>query len=125
MNNPSELKYSKTHEWVRMDGGVAVIGITDYAQDAMGDLVFVNLPEVGDEVVAGESFGDVESVKTVSDVISPVTGTVCEVNQELADAPELMNQDPYGAWMIKVSDVTEEESLMDAEEYGKMCEEEA
>ena len=125
MNNPSELKYSKTHEWVRMDGGVAVIGITDYAQDAMGDLVFVNLPEVGDEVAAGESFGDVESVKTVSDVISPVTGTVCEVNQELADAPELMNQDPYGAWMIKVSDVTEEESLMDAEEYGKMCEEEA
>jgi len=125
MNIPSELKYSKTHEWVRMDGDVAVIGITDYAQDAMGDLVFVNLPEVGDEVAAGESFGDVESVKTVSDVISPVTGTVCEVNQELADAPELMNQDPYGAWMIKVSDVTEEESLMDAEEYGKMCEEEA
>ena len=84
--NP-DLKYSKSHEWVRMDGDVAVIGISDFAQDALGDLVFVNLPQVGDDVTAGEAFGDVESVKAVSDLMSPVTGTVCEINEELLDAP--------------------------------------
>ena len=83
--NP-DLKYSKSHEWVRMDGDVAVIGISDFAQDALGDLVFVNLPQVGDDVTAGEAFGDVESVKAVSDLMSPVTGTVCEINEELLDA---------------------------------------
>ena len=86
MNFPAELKYSKSHEWMMMEGDVAVIGISDYAQDALGDVVFINLPEEGDEVTAGERFGDVESVKAVSDLICPVTGVVCEVNEELLDA---------------------------------------
>ena len=114
--NP-DLKYSKSHEWVRMDGDVAVIGISDYAQDALGDLVFVNLPQVGDDVTAGEAFGDVESVKAVSDLMSPVTGTVCEINEELLDAPENLNNDPYGAWIIKVDNITDTEELLDAAAY--------
>ena len=118
--NP-DLKYSKSHEWVRMDGDVAVIGISDFAQDALGDLVFVNLPQVGDDVTAGEAFGDVESVKAVSDLMSPVTGTVCEINEELLDAPELLNNDPYGAWIIKVTDVTATEDLLDAAAYEAFC----
>ena len=117
MNIPADLKYSNDHEWVRMEGDIAYIGITDYAQDALGDLVFVNLPEVGDEVTAGESFGDVESVKAVSDVLSPVNGTICEVNEELLDAPELLNSDPYGAWIIKVENADGLDDLMDAAEY--------
>ena len=107
MNFPAELKYSKSHEWVKMDGDVAVIGISDFAQDALGDVVFINLPAEGDSVTAGESFGDVESVKAVSDVVCPVSGTICEVNEALADAPETLNSDPYGAWIIKVSPVTD------------------
>ena len=118
--NP-DLKYSKSHEWVRMDGDVAVIGISDFAQDALGDLVFVNLPQVGDDVTAGEAFGDVESVKAVSDLMSPVTGTVCEINEELLDAPETLNNDPYGAWIIKVENVTDTEELLDAAEYEAEC----
>ena len=102
MNFPAELKYSKSHEWVRMDGEIAVVGISDFAQDALGDVVFINLPTEGDAVTAGESFGDVESVKAVSDIISPVSGTICAVNEALADAPETLNSDPYGAWIIKV-----------------------
>ena len=98
MNFPAELKYSKSHEWVRMDGEIAVVGISDFAQDALGDVVFINLPTEGDAVTAGESFGDVESVKAVSDIISPVSGTICAVNEALADAPETLNSDPYGAW---------------------------
>jgi glycine cleavage system H protein len=121
MNYPVELKYSASHEWIRMDGDVAVIGISDFAQDALGDVVFVNLPEVGDECSAGEPFGDVESVKAVSDLISPVSGTVCAVNEELLDAPELLNQDPYGAWIIKVENVGENEELMDAADYEAFC----
>ena len=117
MNIPADLKYSNDHEWVKMDGDIALIGITDYAQDALGDLVFVNLPEVGDEVTAGESFGDVESVKAVSDVLSPVNGTICEVNEELLDAPELLNSDPYGAWIIKVEGADGLDDLMDAAAY--------
>ena len=117
MNCPSELKYSKTHEWIRMEGDIAAVGISDFAQDALGDVVFVNLPEVGDEVFCGEPFGDIESVKAVSDLISPVSGVVCEVNEELFDAPELINQDAYGAWIIKVENVSAEEELMDAEAY--------
>ena len=98
MHFPKELKYTKTHEWVRFtDDNTAYIGITDYAQDQLGDLVFVNLPAEGDELTAGESFADVESVKAVSDVNSPVTGTVKQVNEELADAPEKMNEAPYEA----------------------------
>ena len=122
--NP-DLKYSKSHEWVRMDGDVAVIGISDFAQDALGDLVFVNLPQVGDDVTAGEAFGDVESVKAVSDLMSPVTGTVCEINEELLDAPENLNNDPYGAWIIKVENVTDYAELLDAAAYEAHCAAEA
>lgn len=121
MNYPAELKYSKSHEWVKMEDGVAVIGISDFAQDALGDVVFINLPEEGDDVTAGESFGDVESVKAVSDLISPVTGVVCEVNEELLDAPELLNQDPYGAWIIKVENLDGQEELLDAAAYEAFC----
>ena len=122
--NP-DLKYSKSHEWVRMDGDVAVIGISDFAQDALGDLVFVNLPQVGDDVTAGEAFGDVESVKAVSDLMSPVTGTVCEINEELLDAPENLNKDPYGAWIIKVENITDTEDLLDPAAYEAHCAAEA
>lgn len=124
MNYPTELKYSKSHEWLRYEDGVAVIGISDFAQDALGDVVFINLPAVGDDVSAGESFGDVESVKAVSDLISPVTGVVCAVNEELDDAPEKLNEDPYGAWIIKVEGVSAEEELLDAEAYAAHCAEE-
>ena len=124
MNYPAERKYSRTHEWVKMEGSVAVIGISDYAQDALGDVVFVNLPAVGDEVIAGESFGDVESVKAVSDPICPVTGVVCAVNEELEDAPESLNEDPYGAWIIKVENITDEEALLEADAYEAFCAEE-
>lgn len=112
-----ELRYSEDHEWVLIDGDVAVIGITDYAQNELGDLVFVNLPEVDDEVTAGETFADVESVKAVSDVLSPVDGTVAEINEEILDAPEKINEAPYDAWFIKVSDYKEGEGLMSADEY--------
>ena len=124
MNFPAELKYSKSHEWIKYEGDVAIIGISDYAQDALGDVVFVNLPSVGDEVTAGESFGDVESVKAVSDLISPVSGVICEVNEALDDAPETLNEDPYGAWIIKVEKVTEEEELLEADAYEAFCAEE-
>ena len=112
-----ELQYSKDHEWVKKEDDLFVIGISDFAQDALGDLVFVNLPEVGDAVIAGEAFGDVESVKAVSDLLSPVSGTVAEINEELLDAPEMLNNDPYGAWIIKVTDVTATEELLDAAAY--------
>ena len=118
--NP-DLKYSRDHEWVKEEDGLFVIGISDFAQDALGDLVFVNLPEVGDAVTAGEAFGDVESVKAVSDLLCPVTGTVAEINEELLDAPEKLNEDPYGAWIIKVSDVTASEDLLDAAAYESFC----
>ena len=124
MNYPVELKYTKSHEWIRYEDGVAVIGISDFAQDALGDVVFVNLPAVGDEVVAGETFGDVESVKAVSDLISPVSGVVLEINEELEDSPENLNEDPYGAWIIKVENVTDEEELLSAEAYEALCTEE-
>lgn len=118
MNFPEELKYAKSHEWVKMlDGETALVGLSDYAQDALGDLVFVNLPEAGDEVAAGEVFADVESVKAVSDVYSPVTGTVLEVNEELLDAPESINEAPYEAWFMKVEHVTGIQDLMSAAEY--------
>ena len=124
MNYPVELKYTKDHEWIKMEGDIAVIGISDFAQDALGDVVFINLPEVGDTVTAGESFGDVESVKAVSDVNSPVTGVIVEVNEELADSPELLNENPYGAWIIKVENITAEEDLLDAAAYEAFCAEE-
>lgn len=121
MNHPSDLKYTKSHEWLRMEGEIAVVGISDYAQDALGDVVFVNLPQEGDETAAGESFGDVESVKAVSELICPVSGTVCAVNEDLLDAPELLNQDPYAAWIIKVENVSETEELLEADEYEALC----
>ena len=124
MNYPAELKYSKSHEWIKMDGDVAVIGISDFAQDALGDVVFINLPAEGDEVTAGESFGDVESVKAVSDLICPVTGVVCAVNEELLDAPELLNKDASDAWIIKVENITDQEELLDAAAYEAFCAEE-
>ena len=124
MNYPVDLKYTKSHEWIRYEGDVAVVGISDFAQDALGDVVFVNLPQVGDEVTAGESFGDVESVKAVSDLISPVSGVVLEVNEELDDSPENLNSDPYGAWIIKVENVTDEEELLDSAVYEAFCAEE-
>lgn len=125
MNYPAELKYSKSHEWVKMEGDVAVIGITDFAQDALGDVVFVNLPGVGDAAAAGDAFGDVESVKAVSDLVSPVSGEIVEVNEALADAPEALNSDPYGSWIIKVSGITDTEDLLDAAAYEAFCAEEA
>ena len=122
MNIPAELKYSKSHEWVKMDGDVAVIGISDFAQDALGDVVFINLPAEGDSVTAGESFGTpCRGCSGISDVICPVSGTICEVNEALADAPETLNSDPYGAWIIKVSPVTDTEALLDAAAYEAHC----
>jgi len=125
MNYPAELKYSKSHEWVKMEGDVAVIGISDFAQDALGDVVFVNLPSVGDAVTAGAAFGDVESVKAVSDLVSPVSGEIVEVNEALADEAEALNSDPYGSWIIKVSGITDTEELLDADAYEAFCGEEA
>ena len=125
MNFPAELKYTKDHEWVKMlDDTTALVGISDFAQSELGDLVFVNLPAVGDDVVAGEAACDVESVKAVSDVMSPVTGSVAEVNEELDDSPELLNSDPYGAWIMKIENVTDFSELLRAEEYEAFTKEE-
>ena len=121
MNYPTDLKYTKSHEWLKMEGDIAVIGISDFAQDALGDVVFVNLPAEGDSVSAGESFGDIESVKAVSELISPVSGTVCAVNEELVDAPEKINDDAYEAWIIKVEGITDHEELLDAAAYEAFC----
>ncbi len=123
--NPEELKYAKTHEWVKEEDGLYVIGITDYAQDALGDIVFVNLPAVGDEVTAGEAFGDVESVKAVSDVFSPISGKVAAVNEAVLDDPALVNSDCYSAWLIKVEDVSGLEDLLDSSAYAQLCQTEA
>ncbi|REH74453.1 glycine cleavage system protein GcvH [Staphylococcus felis] len=120
---PNELKYSKEHEWVKVDGNAALIGITDFAQSELGDIVFVELPEVDDEVSEGETFGSVESVKTVSELYSPVSGKIIEVNEDLEDEPEAVNESPYEkAWMVKVelSDESELDALMDAAAYEEM-----
>ena len=119
-NIPDDLHYSKDHEWVRVEGNTAVVGVTDYAQDSLGDVVYVELPKVGDEFAANESFGSVESVKAVSEVFSPVSGEITGINEMLADAPEKVNQDPYGeGWMIRVqmSKPGEVDSLLTAAEY--------
>jgi glycine cleavage system H protein len=119
-NIPDDLHYSKDHEWVRVDGKVAIVGITDYAQDSLGDVVYVELPKVGDEFAANESFGSVESVKAVSEVFSPVSGEVVGTNEALADTPEKVNQDPYGeGWMMRVqmSNPGEVDSMLTAAEY--------
>ena len=118
MNTPKELKYTKSHEWVKeLSDGIVEIGLTDFAQSELGDLVFVNLPQVGDSVTAGDTFGDVESVKAVSDVYSPVTGEIVEINEVLLDSPQSINQAPYEAWFIRVKDVTGTVALMDAAGY--------
>ena len=119
MIDPRELKYTKDDEWVRFEGDVAYVGITDYAQSELGDLVFVNLPEVDDEVVAGEPFGDVESVKAVADVFSPVSGVVLEINEDLLDDAALINNDAWAAWFIKVGNITGTEDFMTADEYDE------
>ena len=121
----TDVKYTKSHEWLKDEGDFVTIGISDYAQDALGDLVFVNLPQEGDEVAVEEVFADVESVKAVSDIYSPVTGVVCAVNEELLDAPELINESAYDAWFIKVEDVSEQAEFMTAEEYEQFVENEA
>lgn len=122
MNIPSGLKYSKTHEWVKVDGGVGTVGVSDFAQHELGDIVFVEAPQLGDTVSAGTQMGTVESVKAVSELNSPVSGAVAETNEELQDHPEFLNQDPYGnGWIVKVtlSNAKELEGLMDADAYGK------
>lgn len=120
------LLYSESHEWVKVEGEIALIGITDFAQNALGDLSYVDMPEVDDEVSQGEEFGAVESVKAASDLIAPVSGTVVEVNGELEDNPELLNQDAFANWIIKVSisDKVELDALMDAKQYEEFCQNE-
>lgn len=126
MKYPTNVLYSKSHEWVQfLDDTTALVGLTDFAQDALGDVVFVNLPEVGDSIVLEESFGDVESVKAVSDIFSPVTGEVGEVNGAVLDSPEQINCDPYGTWLIKVTGISQREELLDAAAYEAFCAEEA
>jgi glycine cleavage system H protein len=123
MSTPKELRYSEEHEWVKVEGEKVRIGITDFAQSELGDIVFVELPEVGDEVTAGDPFGSVESVKTVSELYAPISGKVVEVNEDLNDSPEFVNESPYEkAWMIvvEVSDSGEVDKLMSAEQYEAM-----
>ena len=117
------LYYSESHEFVRVEGDEAYIGITDYAQHALGNVVYVDLPEVDDDIEAGEEFGAVESVKAASDIIAPVSGTIVEVNEALDDSPELLNQDAFGNWIVKVrlSDKAELDNLMDAKTYEEFC----
>lgn len=118
MNIPENLSYTESHEWVKtLADNTVEIGLTDYAQSQLGSLVFVNLPNVGDDVSAGDNIADVESVKSVSDVYSPVSGTVSEINEELLDSPETINQDPYGAWFARIAKVADTEELMDAAAY--------
>ena len=118
------LRYSETHEWVKVEGDIAIVGVTDFAQSEMGDITYVDMPDVDDEVVKDEEFGALESVKASSDLISPVSGVVVEKNEALEDAPELVNQDPYENWIIKVkmSDSEELNDLISAEEYTKLTE---
>ena len=125
MNVPEELRYTKEHEWVRVDGNRLTVGITDFAQDALGDVVYVDVPEAGTQVRAGEPFGEVESTKSVSDLYAPVSGTVLESNTLLADSPEVVNREPYGeGWMIVLapSDPSELEALLDPAAYRKLTE---
>ena len=120
-----ELKYTATHEWVKdLGNGLWEVGITDFAQSELGDIVFVNLPEVGDEVVKEEAFGDIESVKAVSDIYSPVSGTVREINEEVVDRAEAINNAPYEAWLIRVENVTDCVELLDAQQYQEVCDHE-
>ena len=124
---PEELKYTDEHEWARVEDDLVVIGITDYAQDALGEIVYIELPSEGDEITKGDSFGGVESTKSVSDLYAPVSGEVVEVNESLLDSPETINEDPYGdGWLIKVRihDSDEFDELMDNEQYSEFIEKE-
>ncbi|MFP5576948.1 MAG: glycine cleavage system protein GcvH [Acidimicrobiia bacterium] len=123
MNVPEDLAYSSDHEWIRTDGPRAKVGITDYAQDALGDVVFVQLPEVGAEVKAGEAIAEVESTKSVSDIFAPVSGTIVEVNGDLADTPERLNEDPYGeGWIFVIETTDGDTQLLDAGAYRNLIE---
>jgi len=125
MSVPGDLQYTKSHEWVRVEDGVATVGITDHAQDELGDVVFVELPEMGATLAAGDSFGAVESVKAVSDLYAPVGGEVVEVNGALEDSPEKINEDPYGeGWILKLQ-ISDERDLLSAADYEKLLEEES
>jgi glycine cleavage system H protein len=126
MPYPADYKYTKEHEWIKADGNNATVGITTYAQDSLGDIVFVELPKVGSEITAGKTFGTVESVKAVSDLFAPATGTVTEVNGELATAPEKINKDAHSAWLLKMTlkDPNELNSLLSAADYEKFVAEE-
>ena len=128
MAYPTNLKYTKEHEWIRLEGGTGAVGITDFAQQQLGDVVYVELPDVGRQLAAGESFGSIESVKAVSELFAPASGTVAEVNAALAGNPERVNKDPYGeGWMIRIAmaDAKEAEALMTAAQYRKYVEDEA
>ncbi len=116
---PEDIKYSDDHEWVKMDGDIAIVGISDFAQDQLGDIVFVEMPEAGDSFDRGDDFGSLESVKAVSELFMPVGGEVVEINEALEDAPELLNEDPYTNWIVKVkpADASEYDKLLSAEEY--------
>ena len=126
MANPATYRYTKEHEWIQVDGKIGTVGITDYAQNSLGDIVFVDLPKVGDSIEAGKSFGSVESVKAVSDLFAPVSGTVTAVNEELKDAPERINSDANTTWMLKVelSDAKQVDGLLTAADYEKFTSEE-
>jgi len=126
MAYPADFKYTKEHEWIKADGKTATIGITQHAQEALGDIVFVDLPKTGTDITKGKSFGTVESVKAVSDLYAPASGTVTEVNENLATAPEKINSDPHGSWMVKITlkDASELQSLLSAADYEKFVAEE-
>jgi len=126
MSYPSDFKYTKEHEWIKADGSTATIGITTYAQESLGDIVFVDLPKVGTEITAGKTFGSVESVKAVSDLYAPASGTVTEVNADLATSPEKINKDAHGSWMAKITltNPAELSSLLSAADYEKFVAEE-
>jgi glycine cleavage system H protein len=127
MPYPTDFKYTKEHEWIKADGSTGTVGITSYAQESLGDIVFVDLPKVGSDITAGKTFGTVESVKAVSDLFAPASGTVTEVNADLATSPELINKDAHSAWMIKVKlkDPAELNSLLSAADYEKFVSEES
>ncbi len=125
MRIPQDLQYTKSHEWVKLydEGTKAKVGITDFAQNQMGDIVFITLPEVGNSVTAEETLTDFESVKAVSDIYSPVSGDICAVNEELADAPELLNTDPYAAWIVELENIGDTVELLSADAYEAYCKE--
>jgi glycine cleavage system H protein len=124
MSAPKDLMYAKSHEWVKfLDDGTALTGFADYAQNQLGDIIFLNAPSEGDEVMAGEPYGDIESVKAVSDIYSPVSGKVIEINEEVVDEPGKINADPYGSWIIKIGDITDKGDFLDPDAYDKHVEE--